>query len=82
MADSYFQVEQASSVRALKMLLTGASERSHAVYAMDPREYARSMDEVRGLIGPLAHALAVEELSLARAAAEDVRFGAPVVPLH
>ena len=82
MADSYSQVEQASNVRALKLLLTGASERAHAVFATDPREYARSMDEVRGIIGQLANALAVEELSRARTASEGVSFPASAVQLH
>ncbi|QMV17714.1 hypothetical protein GOB94_02620 [Granulicella sp. 5B5] len=82
MADSYFQVEQAPHVKALKLLLTGASERAHAVFETDPREYARSMDDVRGLIGQLANALAVEELSRSRAAAEDVGFAAQAMQLR
>jgi hypothetical protein len=81
-ADSRNQLEQTSSVVSLKMLLTHASERAGAVYAMDPREYARSMDEVRGIIGQLAEALELGERSRAWAASGEVNFRAPAVPLH
>jgi hypothetical protein len=71
MAGPYIQLEEASSVVSLKMLLGYASDRASAVYSVDPREYARSMAEMRGIIGQLADALEVNDQSRSLATFSD-----------
>ncbi len=82
MADSSMKLQETDSIASLKMLLEYTSESARAVYAMDPREYGRSMDEVRNIIGRLAEALEAEDRSRARVLSDVAYFPAAAVRWH
>jgi hypothetical protein len=82
MADSLIELQEIANSASLKMLLEYTSESARAVYAMDPREYGRSMDEVRGILGRLAESLEVREPSRTQVAIDEEYFPASTVQLH